>query len=68
MGRNQRRWIYEPAYYLEWTALRYANEILIGHAVSYPTGNSFRLIYDNARHHTALLVKNILKKEKILSM
>lgn len=61
--------MYGPVCYPEWTlmAQRYADEILITHVVAYAAAiiDSFLLLYDNARPHTARFVGNILETEAI---
>ncbi|GFS83319.1 hypothetical protein TNCV_600581 [Trichonephila clavipes] len=46
-----------------WTAQRYSNEILRPHLVPYAAviGDSFLLMQDNVRNHTARLAENFLK-------
>lgn len=52
------------------TAQRYADEILRPHVVPYAAaiGDSFLLMHDNARPHTARLVENFLEAETIQRM
>ena len=71
-GWNQHKRTYGLVYHSEWhfDGSEVADEILKPHVVPYSavTGNTFRLIQDKARAHTACLVENLLEDETVWLM